>query len=137
MAQANNRNKGINNLNYSKMDTRKYFEYAAIFSEEDVRNSFISCVASVMDECDNAVILVEGQNGINRIAELSTTYEGKIQKPCLNIHKDAAEQCGIDAKVAENLLDIAAIIRSNTRLSITEAIGIVTAITENYNISHK
>lgn len=119
------------------MDTRKYFEYAAIFSEEDVRNNFVSCVASVMDECDTAVILAEGQNGINRIAEITTTYEGKTQKPCLNMHKDAAEQYGIDTKAAENLLDIAAIIRGNAKFTIVESLNVVAAITENYNISRK
>lgn len=121
------------------METAKYFEYAAIFSEEDVRNSFISCVASVMNEYDSAVILTEGQNGINRIAEMTNAYEDKKPLLCLQIHKDAAEQYGIDAETTENLINVAAIIRSrsNTPLSITEAINTVTAITENYNISHK
>lgn len=131
------KNKGTNNLNYSKMDTRKYFEYAAIFSEEDVRNNFIGCIASVMDECDNAVILAEGQNGINRIAEMTNTYESKIPILRLQIHKDTAEQYVTNPEIAEDLLNIAAIIRNKTTLSITEAVGIVAAITENYNISHK
>ena len=119
------------------MDTRKYFEYAAIFSEEDVRNNFIGCIASVMDEYDNAVILAEGQNGINRIAEMTNTYEGKIPILHLQIHKDTAEQYVTNPEIAEDLLNIAAIIRNKTTLSITEAVGIVAAITENYNISHK
>lgn len=121
------------------MDTRKYFEYAAIFSEEDVKNNFISCIASVMDERDDAVILVEGQNGINRIAEMACTYESKTPVLRLQIHGNAAERYGIDAETAENLINVAAIIRSKSNIpfSITEAINIIAAITENYNISHK
>lgn len=47
----------------------KEFEYAAIFSADDVKDDFIGCIASVMDECDEAAILVESRQGINRIAE--------------------------------------------------------------------
>ncbi len=121
------------------METAKYFEYAAIFSEEDVKNSFISCVASAVNEYDSVVILTEGQNGINRIAEIVNTYEDKKPLLCLRIHKDVAEQYGINAETTENLINVAAIIRnrSSMPLSITEAINIVEAITENYSISHK
>lgn len=129
------KNKGINNLNYSKMDTKKYYEYAAIFSERDVKDSFVKCAASVMDECDDVAILVESQNGISRIASITNTYEDKFPK--LKIHENVAGQYGIDAEATEILLNIAAIIKDNTRLSIAESVDIVTAITENYDISHR
>ena len=117
------------------MDTKKYYEYAAIFSEEDIKDSFAKCAASIMDECDDVAILVESQNGISRIANITNTYENKHQK--LQIHRDVAEQYGIDVEATEILLNIAAVVRDNTRLSITESVDIVTAITENYNISHR
>lgn len=117
------------------MDTKKYYEYAAIFSERDVKDSFVKCAASVMDECDDVAILVESQNGISRIASITNTYEDKFPK--LKIHENVAGQYGIDAEATEILLNIAAIIKDNTRLSIAESVDIVTAITENYDISHR
>ena len=73
----------------------KEFEYAAIFSADDVKDDFIGCIASVMDECDEAAILVESQHGINRIAEALNTYESGKQELRLQIHEDAARQYGI------------------------------------------
>lgn len=116
---------------------RKEFEYAAIFSASDVENDFISCIASVMDECDETVILVESQQGIDRIAEMLDTCKSGRPELCLQIHEDVARQYGIEAEATKALLNVAAIIRSNTRTSFTESFKIVTAITENYNISHK
>ena len=116
---------------------KKEFEYAVIFSTNDVKDDFISCIASVMDECDEAAILVESRQSIDRIAEVQNTYESEKPELRLQIHEDAARQYDIDAEATEALLNVAAIIRSNTRTSFEESLKIVTAITENYNISHK
>ena len=119
------------------MDTRKYFEYAAIFSEEDVKDDFISCIASIMDEGDETVILVESRQSIDRIAEVQNTYESEKSKLRLQIYGDAARQYNIDAEATEVLFNVAAIIKGNMRASFEESLKIVTAITENYNMSHK
>lgn len=116
---------------------KKEFEFAAIFSASDVKDDFISCIASIMDECDETAILVESLQNIDRIAEVQNTYESGKPGLRLQIHEDAARQYGIDAEATEALLNIAAITRSNTRTSFEESLKIVTAITENYNISHK
>lgn len=126
---------------YSKMDMANGPEYVAIFSEEDVRNNFISSIALAMDKCANIIsstnrynvaIFAQGINGnsMNHIAKI-------IKKPVLHlqVYKDIAEQYGVDAEIAENLFNVASIIRSCTGLSLTESVYTVEAITENYNIS--
>ena len=119
------------------MNTKKCFECAAIFSEADVKNDFISCVASTMERDDDVIILVEGQNGIIRIAEVVTTYESGGPIVHLQVCKNIAEQYGIDAEMVESSLNMAAIIRDSAPLSITESINVVAAIAKNYNISRK
>ena len=116
---------------------KKEFEFAAIFSASDVKDGFISCIASIMNDCDETTILVESQNGIDRIAEVYITCESGEQRLSLQIHEDAARQYNIDAEATEVLFNIAAIIRSNTRTSIEESLNIAMAIAENYTISHK
>lgn len=116
---------------------KKEFECAAIFSASDVKDDFISCIASVMDECDETAILVESQQSIDRIAEVLNTYESGRLELRLQIHEDAARQYGIDVEATEALLNVAAIIRNNTETSFEESLKIATAITKNYNISHK
>lgn len=116
---------------------RREYDYAAIFSAEDVRNDFVGCIATAMDECDKVAVLVESRIGIDRIAEISITHgSGKFELR-LQIHEEVARQYNIDIETTEALLNVAAIIRNNTKASIEEAVKIVTAITENYNISHK
>lgn len=119
---------------------KKDFELAAIFSANNVKNNFISCIALVAEECDETVILVEGQQGIDRIAEVQNTYDthenGKLG-PQLHIHDNIARQYGINTEVTEALFNVTAIIRNNTRISFEESLKITTAITENYNILHK
>ena len=116
---------------------RKEFEYAAIFSANDVKNDFTSCIASVVEECDETVILVESRQGIDRIADVLNTYESGKPELRLQIHEDVARQYNIEAETTEALFNVAAIIRNNTKISFEESLKIVTAITENYNISHK
>ena len=116
---------------------KKEFEYAVIFNANDVKDDFISCIASVMDECDETAILVESRQGIDRIAEVLSTYESGKPELRLQIHEDVARQYDIEAETTEALLNIAAIIRSNIETSLEESLKIVTAITKNYNISHK
>lgn len=115
----------------------KKFEYAAIFSANDVKNDFISCIASVMDECDGTTILAESQQGIDRIAEVLTIYESGKPELRLQIYEDAAEQYNIEVETTQALLNIAAIIRSNAKISFEESLDIATDIAKNYNISHK
>lgn len=121
------------------MNMKKEFEYAAIFSADDVKDDFIGCVASAMDEYDDVAILVEGQQGINRIAEVLSTYESEVSSPKLHlqIHESIAGRYGIDAEAVETLLNVAVIIKSNRTLSFKESLKIATAIAESYNISHK
>ena len=116
---------------------RKKYDCAAIFSAEDVRSDFVGCIATTMDECDEFTVLVESQQGINRIAEISNRYESGKFELQLQIHEEVARQYGINAETTEALFDIATTIRNNTRISIKEAVEIVAVITENYNISHK
>lgn len=115
----------------------KEFECAVIFSASDVKDDFISRIASTMYECDEITILVESRQSIDRIAEVQNTYESGKPELRLQIHENVARQYGIDAEATEALLNVAAIIRSNTRTSFEESLKIVTAITEIYNISHK
>lgn len=115
----------------------KNFELAAIFSEEEVRNDFIDCIASIMHICNSVTILVEGQNGVTRIAEMSPTYESKNLVLRLQMYKDIAEQYGINVEATESLLNVAAIINGSASILITKSIKLAMAITENYNISHK
>lgn len=116
---------------------RKEYDYAAIFSAEDVRNDFAGCIATAMVECDEATILVEGRQGICRIAEISSVHKSAKSELRLQIHEEVARQYGIDAETTEASLNVAEIIRNNVPISIEEAVKIVTDITENYNISHK
>lgn len=113
------------------------FEYAAIFRADDVKNDLTGCIVSVMDECDEAAILVESRHGINRIAEAHNTYESGKQELRLQIHEDVARQYGIEAEAVETLFNVAAIIKSNKQLSFKESLKIATAIAESYNISRK
>ena len=122
------------------MNMKKEFEYAAIFSADDVKDDFISCIASVMDECSSAAILVESQDGIDRIAELFCKGGNEISK--LQIHEDVAEKYGIEVKATENLLNVAETIRASLtgvgmKLSVAEVINVAAAITKNYDISRK
>lgn len=116
---------------------KKEFEYAAIFNANDVKDDFISCIASVAEECNETAILVESRHGIDRIADALNTYESGKLELRLQIHEDVARQYNIEAETIEALFNVAAIIRNNTRTSFEESLKIVTAITENYNISHK
>lgn len=116
---------------------RREYDYAAIFSAEDVKNDFVGCIATAMNECDEVAVLAESQQGIDRIAEIHSTHESGKFELRLQIHEEVTRQYGIDVEITEALLNVAAIIRSNTKTSIEEAVKIVTAITENYNISHK
>ena len=115
----------------------KKFEYAVIFSEDDVKDDFIGCIALAMDECDEAAILVENQYGIDRIAEALNTYESGKQELHLQIHEDVAKRYGIEAEAAETLLNVAAIIKGNRPVPFKESLKIATAIAESYNISRK
>lgn len=119
---------------------KKEFECAAIFNANDVKDDFISCIASVMNDCGETTILVESQRSIDRIAEVFTTYESGRPELRLQIHKDAARQYGIEAieaEATETLLNVAAIIKDNTEISFEESLKIVTAITKDYDISYK
>lgn len=115
---------------------KKEFEFAAIFSASDVKNDFIGCIASIADEgCDETAILVESQQSIDRIAN---TYEDEKQVLHLHIYGDAAKQYGINVEAIEALFNVAAIVRNRAKIiSFEESLKIITAITENYNISHK
>ena len=119
------------------MDMRKEFVYAAIFSTDDVRDSFIDCITTVIDECSEAIILVESQSGIDRIAEVFGIYESGEPRLSLRIYPGAARQYGIDAEATETLFNVAAIIKGNMRASFEESLKIAKAIAENYTISHK
>lgn len=122
------------------MDVRKSFEYAIVFGVKDVLDDFVGCVASAMDECSSAAILVESQDGIDRIAEMFCKGGNEISK--LQIHEDVAEKYGLEVKTTENLLNVAETIRASLtgvgmKLSVAEVINVAAAITKNYNISRK
>lgn len=124
------------------MNTGKDFDYAVIFNIKDVLDDFIGCIASALDERSDMAILVESQNGIDRIAEISDIDRNRLSEPCLQIHEGVAEKYGIDTEATENLLNVAEIIKASfagngAHISVVDAINIATAITENYNISHK
>lgn len=116
---------------------RKEFEYAAIFSADDVKDSFIDCVTTAIDECDKATMLVESHSGIDRIAEVFNTYESGEHRMSVRIYPDAAKQYGIDVEATEALLDIAAIIKDSMKTSFEKSLKITKTIAENYTISHK
>ena len=116
---------------------KKEFEYAAIFIVNDVYYDFICCLSWVVEEFNETAILVESRQGIDRIADVLNTYESGKPELRLQIHEDVARQYNIEAETTETLFNVTAIIRNNARTSFEESLKIVTAITENYNISHK
>lgn len=122
----------------------KDFKFAVIFSEENVRNDFVSCISTamtVMIECDEAVVLAEGPNGLIRVTHIiANAYRGDGGLAGLEIHIDrkAENLFSIDAEYIEDLFSIANTLNgASPKRQIEDCIEIAEILLANYNISHK
>lgn len=57
--------------------TKTNYEYAVIFSEEDVKHDFINGIATAIEDRDDIIILVRNGNyaDIRQIAEITYSHE--------------------------------------------------------------
>lgn len=89
------------------------YDYAAIFSEEDVKYDFISCIATIIEECNEAIILVRSSSyaSIKQIAEITCSYErGGGPEWRISVNEEAAGLLGID-EIPNELFSMAILLK--------------------------
>lgn len=121
--------------------TKTNYEYAVIFSEEDVKHDFISCIATVIEDCDGAIILVKSSNykHIVQVAEITCSYErGNRPEWRISVNEETAGQLGID-KIPSELFSIAMMLKNQMSMPMDFSIAFEAAklITESFRVSHK
>lgn len=121
--------------------TRLDYECAVIFSEEDVKHDFIGCVATVIEDCDEAIVLVRASNyiGIKQIAEIICSHErGNGPEWKISVNQEEAGQLGISEIPAE-LFSIAMLLKNRigSTINFNMAFEIAKLITENFSVSQK
>lgn len=121
--------------------TKTNYEYAVIFSEEDVKHDFISCIATVIEDCDEAIILVRSSNykHIVQVAEITRAYEkGNSPEWRISVNEETAEQLGID-EIPNELFSVAMLLKQQMSIPIdfSTAFEAAKLITESFRVSHK
>ena len=121
--------------------TKTNYEYAVIFSEEDVKHDFISCIATVIEDCDEAIILVRSSNykHIVQVAEITCSYErGNRPEWRISVNEETAGQLGID-EIPSELFSIAMMLKNQMSMPMdfSTAFEAAKLITESFRVSHK
>lgn len=121
--------------------TKTNYEYAVIFSEEDVKHDFISCIATVIEDCDEAIILVRSSNykHIVQVAEITCPYErGNRPEWRISVNEETAGQLGID-EIPNELLSVAMLLKQQMSIPIdfSTAFEAARLISNNFKVSHK
>lgn len=121
--------------------TKTNYEYAVIFSEEDVKHDFISCIATVIEDCDEAIILVRSSNykHIVQVAEITCAYEkGNSSEWRISVNEETAEQLGID-EIPNGLFSVAMLLKQQMSIPMdfSTAFEAAKLITESFRVSHK
>ena len=121
--------------------TKANYEYAVIFSEEDVKHDFISCIATVIEDCDEAIMLVRSSNHkhIVQVAEITCAY-GKGNGPewRISVDEETAGQLGID-EIPNELFSVAMLLKQqmSTPIDFSTAFEAARLISNNFKVSHK
>nr|DAQ40087.1 MAG TPA: hypothetical protein [Caudoviricetes sp.] len=121
--------------------TKTNYEYAVIFSEEDVKHDFISYIATVIEDCDEAIILVRSSNykRIVQVAEITCSYErGNGPEWRISVNEETAGQLGID-EIPNELLSVAMLLKQQMSIPIdfSTAFEAARLISDNFKVSHK
>lgn len=121
--------------------TKTDYEYAVIFSEEDVKHDFISCIITVIEDCDEAIILVKSSNykRIVQVAEITCSYErGNGPEWRISVNEETAGQLGID-KIPNELFSVAMLLKRqmSTPIDFSTAFEAARLISDNFKVSHK
>lgn len=121
--------------------TKIGYEYAVIFSEEDVKHDFISCIATAIEDCDDIIILVRNGNyaDIRQIAEITCSYErGNGPEWKISVNKETVGLLGID-EMPDELFSIAMTLKNqmSTPMDFSTAFEAAKLITESFRVSHK
>lgn len=121
--------------------TKTDYEYAVIFSEEDVKHDFISCIATVIEDCDEAIMLVRSSNykHIVQVAEITCSCErGNRPEWRISVNEETARQLGID-EIPNELLSVAMLLkqRMSTPIDFSTAFEAARLISDNFKVSHK
>lgn len=121
--------------------TKTNYEYAVIFSEEDVKHDFINCIATAIEDCDDIIILVRNGNyaDIRQIAEITYYHErGNGQEWKISVNEETAGLLGID-EIPDELFSIAIMLKNqmSALMDFSTAFEAAKLITESFRVSHK
>ena len=121
--------------------TKTNYEYAVIFSEEDVKHDFISCIATAIEDCDDIIILVRNGNyaDIRQIAEITCSYErGNGPEWRISINEETAGLLGIN-EIPSELFSVAMLLKQQMSIPIdfSTAFEAARLISDNFKVSHK
>lgn len=121
--------------------TKTNYEYAVIFSEEDVKHDFINCIATAIEDCDDIIILVRNGNyaDIRQIAEITYSHErGNGSEWRISVNEETAGLLGID-EIPSELFSIAMMLKNqmSVPMDFSTAFEAAKLITESFRVSHK
>ena len=121
--------------------TELNYENAVIFSEGDATRDFISCIATAIEDCDEAIILVRSSNykHIVQVAEITCTYErGSRPEWRISVNEETAGQLGID-EIPNELFSVAMLLKQqmSTPIDFSTAFEAARLISDNFKVSHK
>lgn len=121
--------------------TKTNYEYAVIFSEEDVKHDFINCIATAIEECDDIIILVRNGNytDIRQIAEITYPCErGNGPEWKISVNEETAGLLGID-EIPDELFSIAMMLKNqmSVPMDFSTAFEAAKLIAESFRVSHK
>ena len=121
--------------------TKTNYEYAVIFSEEDVKHDFINCIATAIEDFDDMIILVRNDNyaDIRQIAEIIYSRErGNGPEWKISVNEETAGLLGID-EIPSELFSIAMMLKNqmSTPMDFSTAFEAAKLITESFRVSHK
>lgn len=117
------------------------YDYAVIFSEEDVKRDFIGCIATVIEDCDEAIILVRSSNYkyVTQVAEITCSHErGNGPEWRISVDEETAGQLGID-EIPNELLSMAMLLKQqmSTPMDFSTAFEAAKLISDNFKVLHR
>lgn len=117
------------------------YEYAVIFSEEDVKHDFINCIATAIEDYDDIIILVRNGNyaDIRQIAEITCSHErGNGPEWKISVNEKTAGLLGID-EIPDELFSIAMMLKNQMSMPMdfSTAFEAAKLITESFRVSHR
>ena len=121
--------------------TKTNYEYAVIFSEENVKHDFINCIVTAIENFDDMIILVRNDNyaDIRQIAEITYSRErGNVPELKISVNEETAGLLGID-EIPSELFSIAVMLKNqmSTPMDFSTAFEAAKLITESFRVSHK